>query len=139
MSIFTERIKINTKAELDIIDITSQVQAIVKKSGIAEGLCNVAVIGSTASISTLEYENGLVEDMKEYYERTIPSAEEYNHNRRWHDGNGHSHVRSSVTGTSQTFQIEKGALLLGTWQQIILMDFDNKQRNRNISVKVIGE
>lgn len=139
MSIFTERFTIKTKAELDIRDITSEIQSIVNKSGIKEGLCNVSIIGSTASISTLEYEDGLVEDMEEYYERTIPSAEEYNHNRRWHDGNGHSHVRSTLTGTSQTFQIERGTLLLGTWQQIILLDFDNKQRNRNISVKVMGE
>jgi len=139
MNSFTERIKIETQEKTDIVNITDSVKDIVGKSGIEEGLCNVSVIGSTASVSTMEYESGLVEDLADYYERVIPSDIRYMHNEKWHDGNGYSHIRSTTTKTSQTFQIEKGRILLGTWQQIIFIDFDNKPRNREISVKIIGQ
>lgn len=139
MNSFSERIKIETQEKTDIINITDSVKDIVGKSGIEEGLCNVSVIGSTASVSTMEYESGLVEDLADYYERVIPSDIRYMHNEKWHDGNGYSHIRSTTTKTSQTFQIEKGSILLGTWQQIIFIDFDNKPRNREISVKIIGQ
>ncbi|MDY6786845.1 MAG: secondary thiamine-phosphate synthase enzyme YjbQ [candidate division WOR-3 bacterium] len=138
MNSFTERIKIETREKTDIVNITDPVKDIVGKSGIEEGLCSVSVIGSTASVSTMEYESGLVEDLADYYERIIPSDIRYMHNEKWHDGNGYSHIRSTTTKTSQTFQIEKGSILLGTWQQIIFIDFDNKPRNREISVKIIG-
>lgn len=138
MNSFTERIKIETREKTDIVNITDSVRDIVRKSGIEEGLCSVSVIGSTASVSTMEYESGLVEDLADYYERIIPSDIRYMHNEKWHDGNGYSHIRSTTTKTSQTFQIEKGSILLGTWQQIIFIDFDNKPRNREISVKIIG-
>ncbi|MFO8061306.1 MAG: secondary thiamine-phosphate synthase enzyme YjbQ [bacterium] len=139
MNSFTERINIETREKTDIVNITDSVKDIVRQSGISEGLCNVSVIGSTASVSTMEYESGLVEDLADYYERVIPSDIRYMHNEKWHDGNGYSHIRSTTTKTSQTFQIEKGSILLGTWQQIIFIDFDNKPRSREISVKIIGQ
>lgn len=139
MNSYTERFTYRTKPGLSIMDISRDVQSAVSKSGISEGLCNVSVIGSTAGISTVEFEDGLISDIEEYFEKVAPSDKPYHHDAKWHDGNGHSHIRSTMAKTSQTFQVEKGSVLLGTWQQIILMDFDNKPRNREISVKVLGE
>ncbi len=139
MNSYAERINYNTNSKTNIIDVTDKISSIVNNSRIIEGFVNVAVIGSTAGITTMEYEDGLVEDIEKYFDRNIPQSMEYEHNNRWHDGNGYSHIRSSLLKTSQTFQVEKGNVLLGTWQQIILIDFDNKPRNRIVSVKVIGQ
>ncbi len=139
MNIYTERLHYSSNGRLNIFNITNDINSIVKKSKIESGICNISVIGSTASISTIEYENGLIEDIEHILEKLIPSNIDYAHNETWHDGNGYSHIRSFFIKTSQTFQIEKNQLLLGTWQQIILLDFDNKPRNRIISVKVMGE
>lgn len=138
MNIFSERLSYSTDRKTDIINITGDISEIVCKSGIKEGIVNISVIGSTASISTIEYEGGLIKDMELFLERAAASDIEYIHNERWHDGNGYSHIRSTFMKTSQTFQIEKGSILLGTWQQIILLDFDNKTRERELSVKVMG-
>ncbi len=139
MNSYTKRINYSTNSKTNIIDITDKVILIVNNSKIIEGFVNVAVIGSTAGITTMEYEDGLVDDIEKYFNRNIPQDIEYEHNNKWHDGNGYSHIRSSLLKTSQTFQIEKGNLLLGTWQQIILIDFDNKPRDRVVSIKVIGQ
>lgn len=139
MNIFTEKVSFRTDEQTDIIDITDIVSDIVKRSGISDGIVNVSVMGSTASISTIEYEEGLIEDMHAFLERAADSSLKYRHNERWHDGNGYSHIRSSFMKTSQTFQIENSSMLLGVWQQIILLDFDNKPRQRDISVKVMGK
>ncbi|MCK4523464.1 secondary thiamine-phosphate synthase enzyme YjbQ, partial [candidate division WOR-3 bacterium] len=128
----------STNGKTNIIDITDKINSIVNNSRIIDGFVNVAVIGSTAGITTMEYEDGLVDDIEEYFNKSVPKDIEYEHNNRWHDGNGYSHIRSSLLKTSQTFQVEKGNVLLGTWQQIILIDFDNKQRDRVVSVKVLG-
>ena len=139
MNIFSKRLSYNTSNKTNIIDITEDVNKVVGKSMINNGIINISVIGSTASISTIEYESGLIEDMNTFLEQAAPSDGNYMHNERWHDGNGYSHIRSSFMKTSQTFQVENGKVLLGIWQQIILLDFDNKPRERNISVKVMGK
>ncbi len=138
MNSYAERINYSTNGKTNIIDITDKINSIVNNSRIIDGFVNVSVIGSTAGITTMEYEGGLVEDIEKYFDRSIPKDIEYEHNNRWHDGNGYSHIRSSLLKTSQTFQVEKGNVLLGTWQQIILIDFDNKPRDRVVSVKVLG-
>ncbi len=138
MKSYTEKIEIKTNPSINMVDITNDIQSIIDKSNILDGIVNVSAIGSTAGITTIEYENGLKKDFEELMQQLIPEDREYAHNKKWHDGNGYSHLRSSLIGTSQSFQVESGRILLGTWQQIILIDFDNKKRNRIYSVKVIG-
>jgi secondary thiamine-phosphate synthase enzyme len=108
-------------------------------SGLDNGIVLVYVPGSTAAITTIEYEPGLVQDMKEALERQAPEGRVYHHNERWHDGNGHSHIRASFIGQSESFPLTDGKLLLGTWQQIILVDMDNRPRSRKIFVRICGE
>lgn len=134
-----EKINIKTKGNIDVIDITREVQSKVDKSGVQEGHVLVFVSGSTAGVTTVEYEPGLEKDLKEMFERVVPSDKDYYHNERWGDGNGHSHVRASLLGPSVIVPFSNGELLLGTWQQIVLMDFDNRARSREIVVQVVGE
>ncbi len=128
----------STTSETDILEITSDVQARVDASGVRDGLCVVHVAGSTASISTIEFESGAVADLKRALEKLAPMNAEYEHNLRWGDGNGYSHVRAALMGPSRVFPVHGGELSLGTWQQIILLDFDNRPRQRQISVHVQG-
>ncbi len=139
MSVKTYEFSVSTKGGTDIIDITAQVQKIVSDSGINEGNALVFVPGSTAGITTIEYEPGLLKDYPEFMEKIIPSNIRYHHDDTWHDGNGHSHVRAALQGASFTVPFTNGGLLLGTWQQIILIDFDNRRRNRRVIVQVNGE
>ncbi len=139
MSVKTFEFTVSTKGGTDIIDITSQVQKIVAGSGMNEGSALVFVPGSTAGITTIEYEPGLLKDYPEFMEKIIPSNIRYHHDDTWHDGNGHSHVRAALQGASFTVPFTNSSLLLGTWQQIILVDFDNRRRNRRIIVQVNGE
>ncbi len=139
MSVKTFEFSVSTKGRTDIIDITAQVQKIVNESGISEGNALVFVPGSTAGITTIEYEPGLLKDYPEFLEKIIPSNIRYHHDDTWHDGNGHSHVRAALQGASFTVPFTNGSLLLGTWQQIILIDFDNRSRNRRIIVQINGE
>ena len=138
MAVYSGRITIETEGETDIIDITREIETVVKDSGIKSGTVTVWVPGSTAGISTIEYEGGLLSDLKEAYERVAPRHADYAHNLRWHDGNGYAHIRASMTGQGLTVPIVNGILVRGTWQQIILIDFDNRPRRREITVKVIG-
>lgn len=128
-----------TSGNSEMIDITSDVSGAVRNSGVNSGTVTVFVPGATASVTTIEYEPGLVEDMDELFERLAPRAREYHHNLRWHDGNGHSHVRASLLGPSLTVPFTDGKLILGVWQQIILIDFDNRSRDREVVCQVIGE
>ncbi len=139
MAVYSGRVTIDTQGETDIIDITREVETVIKDSGIKSGTVTIWVAGSTAGISTIEYESGLLADLKDAYERVAPRHADYAHNLRWHDGNGYAHIRASMTGQGLTIPIINGILVRGTWQQIILIDFDNRPRRREITIQVIGE
>ena len=139
MAVHTDRISLETKGEVEIIDITERVERIVHKSGIKEGIVLVFVPGSTGAITTIEYEPGLLHDLPEALERLFPRDMVYQHHERWHDGNGHSHVRASFMKPDLCVPISSGSLELGTWQQIVFVELDNKPRRRDIIVKVVGE
>lgn len=131
--------EIQTRGDSDVIDITDRVSDELKKTSIKEGLATIFVSGSTAGITTIEYEAGLVEDVRACFERLIPQAAGYAHEGAWHDGNGHSHVRSALLKTSLCVPFVNRKLLLGTWQQIVLVDFDNRPRKRRVVTQFVGE
>lgn len=139
MKILNNRISIRTKGNGDYIDISSQLTSILKDSGVNDGIMTVFVSGSTAGITTFEYEPGLLKDLKEFYDKIAPSNVSYHHDETWGDANGFSHVRATLTGPSLVVPIEKGRLLLGTWQQVVLVEFDNRPRSRDIVTQVMGE
>ncbi len=139
MTIKTERIRVSTRANTDIVDLTPQIAKIVHQSGMPDGQVTVFVPGATAGISTVEYEPGLLKDIPECLENLAPSNATYLHDMTWHDGNGHSHVRATLIGPSLTVPFENRTLTLGTWQQIILIDCDVPPRQREIVVQLIGE
>lgn len=136
--VVTKELSVGSKGFNDIIDITDRVDGAVVSSGLNEGIVSVFVPGSTASVTTVEYESGLVRDLKEVFEKLVPSDRVYNHDERWGDGNGYAHVRASLLGSGKTFPFDDGHLTLGTWQQIILIDFDNRPRSRKLILKIIG-
>jgi secondary thiamine-phosphate synthase enzyme len=138
MEIKTFSISVSTKGNCDIIDITDDVNAIIVNNKFNEGSAVIFVGGSTAGITTIEYEPGLLKDYPKFFERIAPVNMNYEHDNTWHDGNGHSHVRAAIQGASLTVPFSNGRLLLGTWQQIILVDFDNRSRKREITVQLIG-
>jgi len=133
----TAYIKVNTKGNGDIIDITSQLNEIIKKESIADGIIFLSVIGSTAALTTLEYETGLVKDFKRIIEEVIPYRKDYSHNFTWSDDNGHSHLRSAFIKTNFFVSVTLGKLDLGTWQQVVLIDFDTRPRQRKIVLKIV--
>ena len=135
----TSKLVERTQGYCDIIDITAKVQGQIQKEKIHRGLATLFVSGSTAALTTIEYEPGLVEDLKELLERFIPSNKRYHHDDRWGDDNGFSHLRAALLGPSLQVPIESGRLLLGTWQQIVLLDFDNRPRTREIMIQIMGE
>ena len=127
-----------TTGKTDLLDITGEVSARIRQSGMEEGSVLVFVPGSTAALTTIEYESGVVEDLKEAISRLAPEALDYRHDARWGDGNGYSHVRAALLGPSLTVPVIGGQPVLGTWQQIILCDFDNRPRKRQVVVQVTG-
>ena len=135
----TERIQIETSGEVQIIDITIQVQALLTKSNLNDGLATVFVPGSTATVTTIEYEPGLIADIKKALERIAPKDGHYEHDQRWHDGNGHSHVRAAFLKPSVTIPFSNATLMLGTWQQLVFIELDVRPRNRTIVVQLIGD
>ena len=137
--IVTKRISFESKGDCDIIDITPQVEQEVAQSEVNSGIATLFVTGSTAGISTIEFEPGLISDFKDMWERNIPKNIPYDHNSRWGDGNGHSHVRASLLGASLVIPFNEKKLSLGTWQQIVVVDFDNRPRSRQIIVQIMGE
>jgi secondary thiamine-phosphate synthase enzyme len=139
MTVVTKDITLQSRGNCDIIDITSQVAKNVEKSGINNGTVTLFVVGSTAGITTVEYEPNLLSDFKDMWDRLIPQNIPYEHNKTWGDGNGHSHVRASTLGASLTIPFVDKKLTLGTWQQIILVDFDNRPRSRKLVVQISGE
>lgn len=137
MAVINEHFQINTNGNNDIIDITKHVQNCVYQHALKQGLVCVSVQGSTSAITTIEYESGLVRDLKETLERLAPMGKEYHHDEIWHDGNGYAHIRAALIGSSVNIALVDGLLNLGTWQQVVLLDFDNKQRSRNIMVQIV--
>lgn len=137
--VHTERFLLSTKGFCDIVDITAKVAAEAENSGIEHGSVTVFCPGSTCSVTTIEYEPGVVRDLTRVIETLVPSNVPYEHDKRWGDGNGFSHVRAALLKPSLTIPFLKKKLALGTWQQIVLIDFDNRKRTREILVQVIGE
>jgi len=122
-----------------MIDITKQIEEVIKTSGLSNGIITIFVSGSTAAVTTIEYEPGLRKDFPRMLERIVPSRMEYEHDNTWHDGNGHSHVRASLVGPSLTVPFKDKSLMLGTWQQIVLLEMDIRPRERNVVLQMIGE
>ncbi len=139
MIIHNTTIEMRTEGFSDCRDITPEVKAAVHESGVRSGLVTVMVPGSTAAVTTIEFESGAVSDLKQALERLAPMSIEYAHNLRWGDGNGFSHVRAALMRPSLSVPIVDGKLCLGTWQQLILLDFDNRPRQRSVVIQVIGE
>lgn len=134
----TEYFVVESRGNTDILDITEKIQEILSREKFLEGSALIFIGGSTAGITTMEYEPGLLTDYPEFFERMIPSSKNYNHDKTWHDGNGHSHIRASLQGASLTVPFKDGKLLLGNWQQIIIVDFDNRPRSRKVIVQLNG-
>lgn len=139
MAVHGETITISTKGFSDIHDLTERVRKIVQASGINNGIVTVFVIGSTASVSTIEFEPALVEDVKEYLEKLVPRTARTRHGNTWGDDNGFSHIRATFMGPGITVPVTDGELVLGTWQQIALIDHDNRARRREVFVQIVGE
>jgi len=137
--VLSDNVSLSTKGFGDIQDITSPVAATVGKSKIKNGIVTIFCPGSTGALTTIEYESGVLEDLKKAIERMAPSNIPYAHDQRWGDGNGFSHVRAALIGPSLTVPVVQGSLSLGTWQQIVFIDFDNRSRRRNLLVQVMGE
>jgi len=137
--VITKKISLQTKGQCDIIDITPQVEQQVAETNINSGTATLFVTGSTAGVSTIEFESGLLSDFKGMWERNVPQNIPYDHDRAWGEGNGYSHVRASLLGASLVIPFNDKRLALGTWQQIVLVDFDNRPRSRQIMLQIMGE
>ncbi len=138
MGLQTANLEIATTAGTDVLDLTEEVQAFISKSGIGDGVLVIFTPGSTAGITTIEFESGAVADLKRVLNRIAPESGEYEHDLRWGDGNGYSHVRSALVGPSLSVPVVGGRPDLGTWQQIVLCDFDNRPRHRRVRLQVVG-
>ncbi len=138
LTIETYSFSVKTKGNCDIIDITDAVENLVREQKYIEGNALVFISGSTAGITTIEYEPGLLKDYPKLFDKLIPESESYHHNNTWHDGNGHSHLRASLQKSSFTIPFRNSKLLLGTWQQVVLVDFDNRARTREVIVQLTG-
>jgi len=136
--IYREEIELETRHEMEIIDITGKVEDVVRKSGIENGIANIFIPGSTGAITTIEYEPGLLHDLPAALERIAPSDAYYKHEERWHDGNGRSHVKASIIGASLSVPFQDGKLILGTWQQIVFIECDIRPRRRRLIISVMG-
>ncbi len=139
MPVKTSSIPLTSRGNAEVHEITGQVEKLVAQSGLKDGTVTVFCPSSTSGLTTIEYEPGAVSDLKRLFDEIVPPDREYAHNARWDDGNGHSHVRASLLGPSLTIPFVNGQLTLGTWQQIIYVDFDNKPRRRELILQMIGE
>jgi len=137
--VVTRKISLKTKGECDIVDITSQVEGQVSEANINSGTVTIFIAGSTAGVSTIEFESGVLSDFQDMWQKSVPKGIAYNHDRRWGDGNGYSHVRASLLGPSMVVPFTDRRLTLGTWQQIVLVDFDNRPRSRQVVLQIMGE
>jgi secondary thiamine-phosphate synthase enzyme len=136
---YSETISLSTKGFCDVIDITDHITSAIGHSKIKDGLVTVFCPGSTGSVTTIEYESGVLRDLQKFIEKIVPSDIPYEHDRRWGDGNGFSHVRAALMKPSLSVPLIKGKLSLGTWQQVVFIDFDNRRRERNLLVHILGE
>ncbi len=139
MGTFAHSFQIETRGFTDIHDITDEVSGAVRRSGLGSGIAVASVPGSTAGVTTIEFESGAVSDFREVIARLVPEGETYAHDARWGDGNGFSHVRAALMGPSLSLPFRDGTLVTGTWQQIVLVDFDNRPRTRRVEVQLVGE
>ena len=139
MSVSTRQLNLETEGNCDIRDITGQVRGELRQLGMKDGIVTVFVPGATGALTTVEYEEGLVRDLRELFASVAPQGKRYYHDEKWHDGNGHSHVRASLLGPSLTVPFADGDLILGTWQQIVFIDFDVRRRSRRLVLQFIGE
>lgn len=137
--VHTNTIRLSTRGHSDMHDITAEVQRIVRESGLQDGIVTVFCPSSTSGVTTIEYESGALADLKRLFDEVAPEDRDYQHNLRWGDGNGYAHVRAALLGPSLTVPFRNGRLLLGTWQQITFIDFDNRPRRRELIVQVMGE
>jgi secondary thiamine-phosphate synthase enzyme len=137
--IATKRIQLSTRGNGDVLDITEEVERQLKSSGLKDGIVTLFTPGSTSALTTIEYESGAVHDLQQLFDRLAPSDIDYRHNLRWGDGNGHAHVRHALLGPSLTIPFVESQLTLGTWQQIVFVDFDNRARSRSVVVQIMGE
>lgn len=139
MAVFQKSLRVSTRGHADTHDITEQIARIVAESKVRAGIVNVSGFGSTLGVTTIEYEPGAVADLKEALDRVAPEHDNYKHNARWGDHNGFAHLRSALLGTARSYPVKDGKLHLGTWQQVILIDFDDTPRHREVLVTVVGE
>jgi secondary thiamine-phosphate synthase enzyme len=139
MNVVTERIHVESRGDMDVIDITQAVEETVTRSELQDGVATIFVPGSTGALTTIEYENGLLQDLPAAMERIAPSNISYEHDKKWHDGNGHSHVRASIIGPSISVPFIEGRMTLGTWQQLVFVELDTRSRSRDLIVQLIGK
>ncbi len=139
MTVITRELRLRSTGNVDMVDLTNEVRQAVQQSGLKEGLVTVFVPGSTAAVTTMEFEPGLQRDIKEFLEELLPSTRDWHHNETWHDYNGHSHMRATLLGPSLSIPFAEGEPLLGTWQQVVVLDFDVRQRDRRVILQVLGE
>lgn len=135
----TVSIQLSTRGNAEVQDITSQISQAVQASQLRNGIATIFCPSSTSAVTTIEYESGCVQDLRRLFDEIIPSSREYAHNARWGDGNGHSHVRAALLGASLTIPFVEGRLTLGTWQQVIYVDFDTRPRSRQLVLQIMGE
>jgi secondary thiamine-phosphate synthase enzyme len=138
MSVVTKELQFSTRGEVEIVDITEKVNSALRESAIKKGIVTIFVPGATGAITTIEYEPGLLSDLPTALERLFPKGIEYEHELRWHDGNGHSHIRAAFLGPSLTVPFNDQTMMLGTWQQIVFVELDNKRRSRRIILQILG-
>jgi secondary thiamine-phosphate synthase enzyme len=138
VQLHTGQLRFSTDGDGDVIDLTEGVESVLESSGVENGVVSVFVPGSTAAVTAMEHEPGGVRDLRETLERLIPSQGDYEHNRLNHDTNSHAHIRAAIVGPSETVPVHDGVLALGTWQQLVLVDFDDRPRQRTVVVQVIG-
>jgi secondary thiamine-phosphate synthase enzyme len=138
VQLHTGQLRFSTEGDGDVVDLTEGVQSVIESSGVESGTANVFVPGSTAAVTAMEYEPGGVDDLKAAFERLVPAAGDYQHNRLNNDTNSHAHIRAAIVGPSETVPVRDGRLALGTWQQLVLVDFDDRPRQRTVVVQVIG-
>ena len=139
MTIVTAKLQLTTRGDADIHDITDAVAKVIKDSGVKSGVATLFCPSSTSALTTIEYESGAISDLKRLFDEIVPPDRDYAHNARWGDGNGHSHVRAALLGASLSVPFVNVTLTLGTWQQIIYLDFDNRPRRRELVVQIMGE
>lgn len=136
--VYCDNLEVSMEVGPDIVDITDQLASASRKANVENGSLHVAIIGSTGSVTTIEYEPGVVEDLKRAINRLAPPEMEYEHEKAWHDGNGHSHVQAALLGPSIAIPVRRGTLALGTWQQVVVINHDNRPRRRRVEITVVG-